>query len=514
LELEELLEKADAAREGGDFEGAACLYEQALIRNSSSVRAGSGMGICLQNLGRIGLALQYLSRVATQGTEDPSVFVSLGNCYFTLGKWDVAIHAFRKAVAFDPHPARSLVSLAHALVKKGEAEEAESCLLRAIELEPGLAPAYDLMAFLLPEMGRFSEAKEFARTACRLDPQNPTYCVRFVYAGKVTAEDREYVDRLQAMSTIGVPNVTDSIRVEYGLGKALEDLERYEESLRHYVKANALAGQEMSSRGQGFDATTHRREVDYLIEAFSEPKLRDRAAHGVSSELPVFIVGMMRSGTTLTEQILSCHPEVGGAGELDFWVQAGPQTLNAGPAKIRDVGNQYVQHLEDLRPGNRRVIDKMPQNYMSLGPIHSALPNARIIHCRRDARDTCLSIFTVPFAFHPPFAYSFKNLAFTYKQYERIMDHWRSVLPPDRFIEIDYEELVADQEGVTRRLIEFLGLEWDESCMFPERNNRLVTTPSRWQVRQPVYKKSVGRWKKFAQWLEPMLEDWDCANDI
>lgn len=514
MQKEELLNTADSARERGDFEAAACLYEQILIRNSSSIAAASGLGICLQKLGRIGQALQYLSRVASEGVQDPNVFVSLGNCYFTLGKMDVAVHAFRKAVIYDPKPGRPLVSLAHALVKQGEAEEAERCLLQAIEQEPELAPAYDLMSFLLPELGRFNEAKGFARTACALDPQNPVYCVRFVYGGKVTPDDLEYVQRLEAMSLNGDISGPDRIRVEYGLGKALEDLERYEESFRHYARANALAGQEMSQRGQGFDPATHRREVDYLIEAFSMTNLNARAAHGSPSELPVFIVGMMRSGTTLTEQILSSHPQVGGAGELDFWVKAGPQTLNADPAKIEAVGKEYVRYLDTLKPGMRRVIDKMPQNYMSLGPIHSALPNARIIHCKRDARDTCLSIFTVPFAFHPPFAYSFKNLSFTYKQYLRIMEHWKSVLPPDRFIEIEYEELVEDQEGVTRRLIEFLGLEWDESCMFPEKNERLVTTPSRWQVRQPVNKKSVGRWKKFGPWLEPMLQDLDGENDI
>lgn len=513
LELEELLETADLARKRGDFENAAGLYEQILGRQASCKNAAAGLGICLQKLGRNGVALPYLAKVASEGSDDADLFTSLGNCYFSLGKMDVAANAFRRAVGLDPGSGKALVLLSHALVKLGEAKEAEGCLRQAIDLEPGLASAYDLMAFLLPQMGRFDEAKEFARKASGLEPNNPAYCVRFVYGGKVAAEDHEFVDRLEAMARTDSLSVPDRIRVEYGLGKAKEDLGDFGASLRHYVEANTLAGKEMNRFGQRFDPAAHTHEIDYLIRTFSRSELRSRAAFGSKSELPVFIVGMMRSGTTLTEQILSSHPEVGGAGELDYWIQAAPRTLNASPSTIEAAVLEYIRLLQTACPGKARVCDKMPQNYMSLGPIHAALPNARIIHCRRDPRDTCLSIFTIPFTHHPPFAYSLKNIAFAYRHYQKVMAHWREVLPAERFLEIDYEALVADQEGVSRRMIEFLGLEWNDSCLAPERNSRIVNTPSRWQVRQKVYDKSMGRWKRFAPWLE-QLDDWGLINDL
>ncbi|HWD40279.1 MAG TPA: sulfotransferase [Fimbriimonas sp.] len=513
LDPESQLDAADLARKQGDFETACCIYEQALLRDSGCTRAAAGMGICLQRMGRRSAALQYLASVASAGCDDPDLFVSLGSCYFGLGKWDVAANAFRRAIGLNQTAAQPRVSLAHCLIKMGESAEAEENLRQAIELDPNLASAHDLMSFLLPEIGRFDEAKEFARRASQIEPDNPAYAVRYVYGGKVTLDDLAFVERLEAMARSKDISAANRIRVEYGLGKAMEDLERFQESLGHYLRANSLAGKEMRSHGQGFNSDEHVREVDYLIDAFSKNELKRRAPHGSESELPVFIVGMMRSGTTLTEQILSSHPQVGGAGELDFWIKEGPRSLQASSSAIRATTEEYLRLLERTCPEKARVCDKMPQNYMSLGPIHSALPNARIIHCRRDARDTCLSIFTVPFAFHPPFAYSFKNLAGAYRQYQRLMDHWRQALPPNRLLEVDYEELVADQEGVTRRMIQFLGLEWSDLCLQPQNNNRLVTTPSRWQVRQPVYKKSVSRWKRFEPWLR-QVEDWRYVDEL
>lgn len=433
-------------------------------------------------------------------------FISAGNAFFKAGQMDRAAASYQGAVTADPQSARARVLLAHALTRMGQAEEAEVCLRQAISLEPGYAAAYDLLGFLLPQVGRFSEARECALRATTLDPGNAAYFVRYVYAGKVTRSDEEIVERLLAVA----PSLSgqDRIRVEYGLGKALEDLERYEESLFHYREANSRSAHELDGNRPPFDPDMHRQEIEMLIQAFSKPRLESLASTGSESELPVFIVGMMRSGTTLTEQILSCHPEVKGAGELDFWIQAGPRTFNAPPAYLASAANKYLEMLTALGPGKRRVCDKMPQNYMNLGSIHAAFPKARIIHCRRDPKDTSISLYTIPFTHHPPFAYSLKNIGFTYRQYLRIMEHWRTVLPADRFMDVDYEELVADQKAVARRMISFLGLEWNDACLRPELNERVVNTPSRWQVRQPVYGTSVGRWKRFAPWLGSMLEEW------
>jgi hypothetical protein len=212
---------------------------------------------------------------------------------------------------------------------------------------------------------------------------------------------------------------------------------------------------------------------------------------------------MPRAGTTLVEQIVSAHGQVGAGGELRFWSEraagqaSGPPTVDQAPAMARD----YLALLRQLAPDAARVTDKNPFNFLRIGLIHTALPNARFIHCRRDPIDVCLSIYFTRFATPQPFAYDRGDLAFYYRQYERVMAHWRTVLPANRLLEIDYEELTANPEQHARRLIAFSGLDWDDACLAPERNQRVVKTASVWQARQPVYRTSVERWRNYEPWL-------------
>jgi hypothetical protein len=207
---------------------------------------------------------------------------------------------------------------------------------------------------------------------------------------------------------------------------------------------------------------------------------------------------MMRSGTTLTEQILSSHPKVKGGGELFFWSENALRALSGDKAPF---GAEYVELLKKIGPEEERVTDKMPSNYRFVGLIHSALPNARLIHVRRSPVDTCLSIWATPNHLPSEGGHIKRDIVFVYKEYLRMMEHWRSVLPKNRFFEVDYEELVANREPVTRRMVEFCGLKWDDACLSPERNTRTISTPSLWQARQPIYNSSVERWRNFEPWL-------------
>ncbi|MGH7111807.1 MAG: sulfotransferase family protein, partial [Stellaceae bacterium] len=223
-------------------------------------------------------------------------------------------------------------------------------------------------------------------------------------------------------------------------------------------------------------------------------------------ETPLLIVGMPRSGTTLVEQIVSAHPEIGAGGELTFWNDTALPLARAGageiaPAEIERIAREYLALLRRLAPGAARVTDKMPANFRWLGLIHLTVPQARIIHCRRDPIDTCLSNYFAYFSRLHPHSCDRADLVFYYREYLRLMAHWRTVLPPERYLEIDYEELVADRERMTRRLIAFTGLEWDDACLRPERNDRAVYTASSWQARQPVYGTSVRRWRHYEPWL-------------
>jgi hypothetical protein len=216
---------------------------------------------------------------------------------------------------------------------------------------------------------------------------------------------------------------------------------------------------------------------------------------------------MPRSGTTLVEQILSCHPDVAAGGELGFWRQHKTATdldvfaTATHPEAIRRVARDYLALLRAVSPTAARVTDKMPFNFAFLGIIRQVFPRATIVHCRRHPIDTCLSIFATDFGAPLDFAGDRGSLVFFYREYQRLMAHWREALPPDRFIEVDYEALVAAPEPLTRQLIATCGLEWNDACLAPHLNRRQITTASLWQARQPIYRTSVERWRRYEPWL-------------
>jgi hypothetical protein len=242
------------------------------------------------------------------------------------------------------------------------------------------------------------------------------------------------------------------------------------------------------------------------VRRFTPGFFAENPAFGRDDDAPLLIVGLPRSGTTLVEQIISSHPRVAAGGELPFWVKrAGPwgiaEATYLSPETAHNLAGEYLAQLRRIGPTATRITDKQPFNVLHLGIIHLLLPKARIIQCRRHPVDTCLSIYFTNFTQVIEFATDKADLADGYQLYARLMDHWRTVLPSDRLLEVHYEELIADREAVTRRLIAFSGLDWSDSCLQPERNNRAVITASLWQARQPVYATSVERWRHYEPWL-------------
>jgi hypothetical protein len=230
------------------------------------------------------------------------------------------------------------------------------------------------------------------------------------------------------------------------------------------------------------------------------------------------IVGMPRSGTTLVEQIVSGHPEVAAGGELNFWNERGAAWLRAGaagsePPFLGRAAAEYLGVLREIGPKAARVTDKMPFNFLWAGLIHLALSRAMIIHCRRTAIDTALSIHQT--LFHPGLAFPTggAELVAYFSSYRRLTDHWRRVLPADQLIEVDYEDLTRAPEPVIRRIIAGCGLKWDDACLRPERNPRAVKTPSKWQIRQPIYRHSIERWRRYEAWLGPLSALLDGASE-
>jgi hypothetical protein len=293
-------------------------------------------------------------------------------------------------------------------------------------------------------------------------------------------------------------------RIHLAIGKAADDLSDYAMAMQHFDAADAVRRE-----ATPFDSDAFSIETDRLIARCTPEWIARATELGNSAARPVLIIGMPRSGTTLVVQIVSMHPDVGAGGELNFWNERGAAWHRSGAAGnerpfLARAAADYLGVLRGIAPKAARVTDKMPFNFLWAGLIHVAFPRAIIIHCRRAAVDTALSIHQTHF--HPSLAFPTggAELVAYFRCYERLIGHWRNVLPADRFIEVNYEELTREPEPVTRRIIAACGLAWHDACLRPESNPRAVKTPSKWQTRQPIYRSSVARWRRYEPWLGPL----------
>jgi len=463
---------------------------------------------------RILSAVVYLKSGYTEEAEqkfldilgsEPNCFPAylwLGTMYAHASRHEEAKAMAIRAVELRPNEMDAHFLLARVLFELGQLEESESALRLTLTLREDIGEAHGMLGSILQQLGHLEEAELHLLRAIELEPHiGPPY-YDLVLGRKITQLDRPLLDRFQVVATSDGLRPRDRSRIEFALGKAHDDLGEYEDAIRHYDEANRLALEVMARFGMVFDPNK-------LSEDFRKAVLSssfwDVAPRGTDSEEPIFIVGMMRSGTTLLEQIVSSHSQVGASGELNFWfdrigelhADERPPT----PDESRVLAEDYLKSLGRFGIEKLRVTDKTPHNFIALGWIHAIFPNARIIHCRRRLIDSCLSIYMTPFRVPPEFGHSRENIVTFAKYYEQLMDHWRQVLPGDRFMEVDYEDLVANPEKVTRNVISFVGLDWQDACLHPNLNPKAVRTPSLWQVRQPIYSGSVERWRRYEPWL-------------
>ena len=439
---------------------------------------------------------------------------NLGSILFQLGDVAGAVDCFRKATRSEPKRANSRVNLAHALIELGDIDGAIASAKHATRLNPNFVQAYVALGNALKAKGEFEDAKVAYRRAIEIDPDEVE-----AYFGAIELEPVKPGDsrlaKLEALRSKNSLPLNQEIHLQFALGKIYSGLARHNDAFAAYQRGNALRNKQAMALGQRFDAASHRRRVDSLINTFTANFFETRQDFGHESELPVFVVGMPRSGTSLVEQIIASHPRVHGGGELPHigqivarratgvqfadWVAKMPTKMAS------DLGRGYVESLSELAPGAARICDKMPGNYLFLGLIAVILPQARIIHCRREPLDTCLSCYFHNFTHRHLFSNDLADLAVYHRQYERVMAHWSIVLPIP-ILHVDYEALVADQEEKSREIIEFLGLEWDDRCLHFYENKRVVNTASNVQVRQKMYGASIGRWRDFKMHLKPLIE--------
>ena len=493
-----------ACLEVGRVPDAIAALQRAVAGNPRYTDAYFRLGIALEKLGNIGGAIVAYDRATKLQPSLTEAWFRAGALAYTLGQRDDAIGCFRHAAATGGMTSFGLLGKARALLTEDRHQEAEQVLRKTLVADPMNAMAYDLLGNLLSDFGRFDEAGACFERAIEIAPLLAGSYYDLVRCRAVTSNDDGLLLRMKAaLATPGL-EAGQLLRLHLAIGKAAEDLGDYALAMQHFDAADAVR------RGSAsFDPAAFSIEIDRLI-AGCTPELIARAPELGSCDLtPMLIVGMPRSGTTLVEQIVSMHPEVGAGGELNFWNERGAAWHRSGAAGnerlfLAKAAKDYLGVLHAIAPTAARVTDKMPFNFLWAGLIHVAFPRSIIIHCRRAAVDTALSIHQTHF--HPRLAFPTggAELVAYFRSYQRIIDHWRNVLPADRFIEVDYEDLTRAPEPVIRRIIAACGLAWHDACLRPECNPRAVNTPSKWQTRQPIYRTSVARWRRYEPWLGPL----------
>ena len=493
-----------ACLEVGRVPDAIAALQRAVASNPRYADAYFRLGIALEKFGDIGGAVVAYDRATKLLPSLAEAWFRAGALVHTMGHRDEAIGCFRRAAATAAKTSYGRLGKARALLIEDRNQEAEQVLREALVADPGNAMAYDLLGNLLSEFGRFDESRACFERAISIAPLLAGSYYDLVRCRRVTSNDDGLLQQMEAaLATPGL-EATQRHRLHLAIGKAADDLGDYALAMQHFDAADAVR------RGSNsFDSAAFSTEIDRLIARCS-PEWTARAPElGSGDVTPVLIVGMPRSGTTLVEQIVSMHPEVGAGGELNFWNERGAAWHHTGAAGnekpfLAKAAADYLKVLRAIAPTATRVTDKMPFNFLWAGLIHAAFPNAVIIHCRRASVDTALSIHQTHF--HPSLAFPTggAELVAYFRSYQRLIDHWRRVLPADRFIEVDYEDLTRAPEPVIRGIIAACGLAWHHECLFPESNPRAVKTPSKWQTRQPIYSSSIARWRRYEPWLGPL----------
>lgn len=506
----------NALKELGRFEPAVEAYRRAIHLRGDFAEAHTALGGALTALKRYPEAVACHRRAIELKPGLAAAHGNLGNVLMELDRPEDAVASFRKAIEIEPGLAAAHGNLGNALHDLEHFAEAVESYDRAVELDPSLATAHNNRGNALLEMGRRTQAQESFESAIAANPD-----LAEAYFNRVRATEGAPGDHDSAEMEAMVAGATDRPPAErawlhYALGTAYESQGRFEAAFANFQAANRLR------RGSiDYDEAALGDRLRRIQEVFTGPMLDQRADSGSESNLPIFVVGMARSGTTLIEQILASHPRVHGAGERSHFdrllagVRLPDGSLGRFPECVasfqgddfRLLGEAYVGRLRAHHPSAARITDKYLTNYANIGLIRLALPNARILHAVREPMDVCVSAYCLPFSGNAQaYSYELGELGRHYRLYADLMEHWRRVLPEGAMLEVRYEDLVGDLEGSVRRMLDYCGLPWDERCLAFHELDRPVKTASVNQVRQKTYATSIGRWRRFQVHLGPLIE--------
>jgi tetratricopeptide (TPR) repeat protein len=541
---------AEAYKALGQTDRAVESCRAALNLQPNYPEAHFNLGLMLNRLADVDGAIMHFREAIRLRPEFAAAHNSLGNALRAKGDKNAAFQHFERAVWLDPGLAEGRCNLGRMLAEQGLHKEGLAHCREAVRLRPSLAAAHNNLGNVLQALGRLEDAKESLLEAVRLDPDQPATYAGLAHVWEQLGEFDQAHDSLrQALrreprhagalarlatrlraklpeddqatieSLLAEPNLADESRMQllFGLAQAHDAKGEFNRAAELSKQANALHLAELENRGMAYDAERHHAFVDQLTATFTPRYFERVRGFGLDTDRPIFVVGLPRSGTSLTEQILASHSRVFGAGELKL----AQETLDALPGLLgrtepaldavvyldretsKRLAERHLAELAEINSSADRIVDKMPENTLYLGFIATLFPNAKVIHCRRDVRDVALSCWMLNFA-EVRWACDADQIASRVSEYQRLMNHWRTALPIPIF-ELDYETLVADLEGTARKLVAFCGLDWEPACLEYYRKVRPLRTPSVVQVRQPVYTSSVGRWKNYEHLLAPLF---------
>jgi tetratricopeptide (TPR) repeat protein len=541
---------AETLRRAKQYEQAVAEFKSVLNQDKTNHAAFNGLGLAYRDMDDLPRALECFEHSVGLAPSNAEYHMNFG---VTLRRYkldNLAAEQLHEAVILRPDWLDAVVLLGEVLQDQHRHDEARECFERALQLKPHEPELFERIGYVYLDMGDSEHALQMFSQIIKKHPErykaklglgrahmlaghsaNATLTFENLvqeYPDKASAffnlaASRKFttgdalIEPLQKLAERTSDDEQAAIPLSFALGKIFDDCKDWNSAWKYYERGNRLR-----NLSYNYQPLQQEARYDALMSVFSREFIEEHRHLGVSDALPVIIVGMPRSGTTLTEQIISSHPQVIGAGEVSFWISAEEalpyalKTREPYPGcmrlitqeHMREIAHRYTTLLRkiagpDINPA--RITDKMPHNFVQLGLIALLFPNAPIIHCKRNAMDNCLSIFFQNFGGDHPYAYDLSKLGHHHREYERLMAHWHAVLP-GRIMDICYEDTIADPEYWSRKLIEHVRLDWDVACLAPHKLERTVKTASHWQVRQPIYNTSVQRWKNYEKHLGPLKQ--------
>jgi len=502
--VQQLFHRGNTFFAQGNYAEAAALYEEAVELESSHAEALNNLGSSLSHLGRYEEAEQCFRDAMAIKPNYSDPYGNLGVLLRQKSYLADSEASLRRALKLRPNDLDARVNLGLTLVFLGRLRDARACFAKVLKTSPRNVLALFGMGQIAALEGRFEEAETTYRRIIEIRPRMTNAWAALPGTRKMTNADAEWLKNAEELATSAIHPLEEA-NLRFAMGKYCDDVNDFADAFKNFKRGNEL----LKTTAEDYDRKKRSHLIDELIRVYSRESIAKIGAAGSSSVKPVFVVGMPRSGTSLAEQIIASHPAAYGAGELHFWANLiekdrGLTRDILGEPTRPKVAEEYLGILEGFSASALHVVDKATVNSGFLGLIYSVFPGARVIYMQRDPIDTCLSCYFQQFLTGINFAFDLSDLVHYYREHQRMMAHWRAVLPSGFILEVPYEELVADPETWSRKMLDFIGLEWDPRVLEFHTNRRQVTTASAWQVRQKVYKSSVARWRNYEKFIGPL----------